>query len=263
VTSANTAADDYTYVSPAAPTVSGLNPDHGPTSGGTTVTITGTNLSGASAVAFGTTTLTTGFTVDSATQITVTAPSHTAGTVDVRVTVAGVTSANTGADDYEYVQYDLVVVKGDTVQGYTLSDLQGLSSVSGYGGFLNTFPSFKGPWSFTGVSVLSLLADVGGLPAGHNVKVTASDNYAKTFTYDQVKNNNFTMYDPTSDPANPTVIGPGDITGSLEMVVAYEQDGGPISDGGPLRLVFLSPVEGEQATDSVNWVKYVVKIEVL
>ena len=40
---------------PPAPTVTGLNPTSGPTAGGTPVTITGTNFTGATAVKFGTT----------------------------------------------------------------------------------------------------------------------------------------------------------------------------------------------------------------
>ncbi|MBP0644734.1 IPT/TIG domain-containing protein, partial [Mycobacterium tuberculosis] len=73
-TSATGAADQYTYV--AAPTVSSVNPTSGPGSGGTTVTITGTNFTGASAVAFGGTAA-AGFSVVSATSITATSPAGT------------------------------------------------------------------------------------------------------------------------------------------------------------------------------------------
>jgi hypothetical protein len=97
-TSANTAADDYTYF--ASPTVTGLNPSKGPTAGGTVVTITGTNLSGATEVKFGSTAA-TGLTPESGTQMKATAPAGT-GTVDVSVTTPGGTSANTPADDYTY-----------------------------------------------------------------------------------------------------------------------------------------------------------------
>ncbi len=50
-TSASGSADHFTYV--AAPTVTAVSPTAGPTSGGTAVTVTGTNLSGASSVTFG------------------------------------------------------------------------------------------------------------------------------------------------------------------------------------------------------------------
>ena len=102
-TSATSAADHYTYDAPTpAPTVTSLNPTHGPAAGGTSVTITGTNLTGATAVKFGSTNATS-FTVNSATQITATAPAGTAGsTVDVTVTTPGGTSATNAGDHYSY-----------------------------------------------------------------------------------------------------------------------------------------------------------------
>ena len=51
-TSATSPADQFTYV--AAPTVTRISPAAGPLAGGTTVTITGTDLAGATAVMFGT-----------------------------------------------------------------------------------------------------------------------------------------------------------------------------------------------------------------
>jgi uncharacterized repeat protein (TIGR03803 family) len=69
-----------------------VSPGSGPSAGGTQVTITGTNLTGATAVMFGATAA-AAFTVDSATQITATAPPHAAGGVDVTVTTPGGTSA--------------------------------------------------------------------------------------------------------------------------------------------------------------------------
>ena len=50
-TSATSAADEYTYI--PAPTVTKVSPTSGPAAGATTVTITGTNLTGASEVKFG------------------------------------------------------------------------------------------------------------------------------------------------------------------------------------------------------------------
>ena len=92
---------DSATIEPPAPTVTGINPTSGPTAGGTRVTITGTNLAGATAVKFGTTSAT--ITADTATSITATAPAGTAGTVDVTVTTAGGTSATGTADRYTYV----------------------------------------------------------------------------------------------------------------------------------------------------------------
>ncbi|NUK03949.1 IPT/TIG domain-containing protein [Streptomyces lunaelactis] len=79
----------YQYV--ALPVLTGVSPGEGPTAGGTTVTLTGTNLGDVSAVRFGTTAA--AFSVVSATQITATAPTGSAGAVQVTVISAGGTSA--------------------------------------------------------------------------------------------------------------------------------------------------------------------------
>jgi hypothetical protein len=88
-TSTQTAA--FTYVTASAPFISSLSPNQGPVSGGTTVTLTGTNLSGTTAVRFDGVAATS-FTVNSATQITVVTPPHAAGAAAVTVTTPGGTS---------------------------------------------------------------------------------------------------------------------------------------------------------------------------
>ena len=103
-TSATSTGDHYTYT--AAPTITGVSPSAGPLGGGTHVTITGTNLSGATAVTFGTANAT--ITADTATSITATAPAETAGTVDITVTTVGGTSAISTADHYTYTSGPVV-----------------------------------------------------------------------------------------------------------------------------------------------------------
>jgi hypothetical protein len=94
---------------PKPPTVTGVAPAGGPTTGGNTVTITGARLDGATAVKFGKTAATQ-LHVISSTELTVQAPAHDADTVDVRVTSAGGTSAAVTADHYTYAEPP--VVKG-------------------------------------------------------------------------------------------------------------------------------------------------------
>jgi hypothetical protein len=84
----------------ATPTVTSVTPNQGPTAGGTTVTITGTNFLSCGSVAFGDPPAQ--FIVNSATQLTAFAPPSSAGTVDVRVTNADGTSAPGSADLYFY-----------------------------------------------------------------------------------------------------------------------------------------------------------------
>ncbi len=97
-TSKPTAADRYAYTAPR-PAVTGMSPDSGSTAGGTTVSITGTGLAGATGVRFGAAAAV--ITADSSTQITVTSPPGQ-GTADVTVTTRVGTSKPTAADHYAY-----------------------------------------------------------------------------------------------------------------------------------------------------------------
>jgi hypothetical protein len=78
-----------------------VSPSSGSTSGGQAVTISGSNLDGATAVSFGGTPAAS-FTVVSPTQITATTLAHTAGTVDVQVTGPGGASPISAGDSYTY-----------------------------------------------------------------------------------------------------------------------------------------------------------------
>ncbi|MEI9901090.1 MAG: IPT/TIG domain-containing protein [Hyphomicrobium sp.] len=89
-----TGTNAYTYV--AAPTVTGVSPNIGPIAGGTPVTITGTNFTGATNVTFGGSAA-TGVTVVNDTTITAVTPAHSAGLVDVYVTTPDGTGTGTNA----------------------------------------------------------------------------------------------------------------------------------------------------------------------
>jgi hypothetical protein len=91
-------ADRYTYI--PAPKVKKLEPSSGPATGGTSVTITGTELTGATAVKFGSTNAIK-YTVSSSTTIVAEAPALAVGTVDVTVTTPGGTSEIVSADKYK------------------------------------------------------------------------------------------------------------------------------------------------------------------
>ena len=195
-TSATSAADQFTYV--PAPTVTGLSPTAGSPNGGTSVTITGTNLSGASAVTFGATPA-TALTVNSSTQITATSPAGSAGTVDVRVTTVGGTSATSAADQFTYSSADLsitvtdgvtVAIPGESVT-YTIT-----VSNAGPNAVLNatvkdTFPAILTPtWTSTtaggatstGGTGSGNINDTVNLPVGSSITYTASATVSKAAT---------------------------------------------------------------------------------
>ena len=100
-TSKPTAAGHYTYIAPR-PAVSGESPDGGSTAGGTTVSISGTGLAGATGVRFGA--AAAAITADSSTQVTVTSPPGT-GTVTITVTTPAGTSQTTAAGHYTYTTH--------------------------------------------------------------------------------------------------------------------------------------------------------------
>jgi trimeric autotransporter adhesin len=85
------------------PTVTSVAPSGGSTAGTNSVTVNGTNLTGATAVHFGATAGTAVVVNGGGTQLTVTAPARSAGVVDVTVTTPSATSATSGADQYTYV----------------------------------------------------------------------------------------------------------------------------------------------------------------
>lgn len=110
-----TLPNGFTYEAPASatgPSISKVSPANGPTTGGTSVTLTGTNFAGATAVSFGGTSA-TAFTVNSATSITATTPARDAGAVAVSVTTPDGTATSAGA--FTFVVYRTLTVK--TVAG--------------------------------------------------------------------------------------------------------------------------------------------------
>ena len=97
------------------PEVTLVSPPFGSVAGGTVVTITGKNFTNASEVKFGSTAAT--FTVDSDTEITVTAPkTERPGLVDIAVTSFAGTNPNTRFDDYSYLACVVPRIKNRTLK---------------------------------------------------------------------------------------------------------------------------------------------------
>ncbi len=92
------AAELYDPSGAAAPTIAGINPNRGPTTGAQSVTVTGTNLTGATVVIGGNAATVTG---TSAAAVTFTTPTHAAGVVNVTLTTAGGSATVNGG--YTYV----------------------------------------------------------------------------------------------------------------------------------------------------------------
>jgi hypothetical protein len=131
--------DSYTYI--AAPAVSGVSPSSGPSSGGQSVTISGSGFSqNTTVISFGSTDVTSGFTVNDDNHITVSAPTHVPGTVDVTVKTDGGTTAVNANDKYTFIPPQPAVASiaptSGTVAGGTLVTINGggFDGGSGAGG---------------------------------------------------------------------------------------------------------------------------------
>jgi hypothetical protein len=97
--SASSASDRFAYTV-STPTVTSVDPNAGPVDGGTSVTITGADFTGAAEVDFGG--IAAEFMVNSDSSITAVSPAASAGTVDVTVTTLGGTSAASANDQFTY-----------------------------------------------------------------------------------------------------------------------------------------------------------------
>lgn len=100
-TSSTSAADLFTYRTGSPPSVTATSPTSGAVGGGTQVVITGTGFTPTATVDFGTTAASS-VTVTSPTALTVVAPPHPPGTVDVTVTTGSGTSDLSTAGQFTF-----------------------------------------------------------------------------------------------------------------------------------------------------------------
>ena len=214
-TSTTGTGDEFTYI--PAPTVTKIEPSTGPAHGGTIVTITGTNLTGVSAVKFGTNAATR-FEFKSATEVKATSPGGT-GKVAVIVTTPGGTSASTASDEFIYVP-------APTVEKVTPDEgpIDGGTSVTISGTNLTGASVKFGSTAAVPVEVKSTQIKVNS-PAGSagtaNVTVTtiggvSKETAADDFTYDPIPT--ITKVEPhegpTSGGTEVTITGTGFTTGT-------------------------------------------------
>ncbi|MFG1926787.1 IPT/TIG domain-containing protein [Cryptosporangium sp. NPDC048952] len=143
----------FAYVAPGAPTVTNVSVPEGPSSGGTSVTLTGTNFDGVNQVTFNGVPG-TDLTVNSATNLTVTTPASTdAGPVAIAVT----SSAGTGVlpNGYTYKGPELTGISpangrvaGGTTVTLTGTQLKGALSVKVGGVAVTAFTTTDGTITF-------------------------------------------------------------------------------------------------------------------
>jgi hypothetical protein len=218
----NVANTLFTYITP--PTISLVSPAAGSTAGGTTVTISGTNFTGATAVTFGGAAAAT-FTVESPTQITTNTPAGTAGSASVLVTTPGGTNAANTL--FTYIR--------------PIIQISGKAQVIPNG---DTSPSLDDDTDFTGVSLLNIQAtrtftitnlgtaplNLTGSPIVQITGPTATDFAVTLQPASMVAPGNSTTFEITFDPRLPgprsaTVTIPSDASNASSFSFAITGEG--------------------------------------
>ena len=181
---AATLAGGFTY-NGTVPTVTSANPNNGPSTGGQSVTLTGTNFVSGAGVTFGGTAA-TGVNVTNSTTLTAATPAHAAGAVNVTITNPD-TQSGTLTNGYTYNSGPLVTQIAPSVgplAGGTAVTITGTNFVSGatvsIGGTAATGVTFVNSTTLTAVTPAHASTSA-------NVVVTNSDGQPGTlsagFTY--------------------------------------------------------------------------------
>lgn len=235
-TSSTSAADKYTYVTPPAPVVSAVSPSGGTAGGGTTVYVSGSHLSNATAVKFGgvaaamgsdpflTNPFQTTKNAGDSVIVVLAPPAAGPGTVHVTVTTAGGTSASTSADQYTYGSAPTptvsaigpvsgpigttVFVTGSGFLGATAVDFGSTPAIHSHAASTGTRPLTGG--GLTGFFVISddliqAIAPSNSVGVLHVTVVTpggtSSTSAADQFTYTASPTPAVTAIGPTAGPA--------------------------------------------------------------
>ena len=200
-TSPTVTADQFTFKS-APPAVTSVSPTSGPTSGGTTVTITGTGFTGTTKVLFGVVAATS-YTVVSDTKITAVSPAQAAATHNIYVTTLLGTSAAVPADDFTYVGKPALTAVSPT-SGPTTGGTTVTITGTGFTGTTKVLFGVVAATSYTVVSDTKITAVSPAQAAAiHNIYVTtllgtSAAVPADDFTY--VGKPALTAVSPTSGP---------------------------------------------------------------
>ena len=171
----------FTLATPTAPSVTGVTPISGLTSGGQSVTITGSNFTGATGVSFGGVAASS-FTINSDTKITAITPALGAGTVDVTVAIPNGSSATSTADQFQYV-----AVNGTApptvanAASATLASNQASASLSVLGASQYAANTLTYTWATTGTPPAPVTFSTNGNNSASNVTATFSQAGSYSF----------------------------------------------------------------------------------
>jgi len=157
-------------------------------------------------------------------------------------------------------EVDVDLINGETVQNLNFSFLSSLPQLTEFTSYQNRFENWRSPGIYVGVSLATLVEQVGGIDANDIVRVNATDGYSQYFAYYNLyPNASFTM-----------------LQGELILAYAYNNTTPTSWEDGP-RIAFL-PDDGGYSNDDANqtthpawfsgsagarWVSNVASIEIL
>ena len=230
-TSVASGGANFTY----APTVSSVSPGSG--ANGTGVTITGSGFAGASSVAFGS--ASTSFTRLSDTQISASAPTGPAGTVDVTVSNPLGTSATSSLDQFTY---PAVISSLSTQNGPTSGGTTVIISGSGFSSVPATGAISFGGTAATSYMILSdtTISAVAPSAAAGTVTVTVANAAGNSADGGGAQ---FTFQAPVVTTPSSVVTTPSSVVIATPPVTA------PVTLP---RVVRIGPVSARRSTLAVN-----------
>ena len=167
----------------------------------------------------------------------------------------GTTPVEDIPDEPEIPEFSITII-GLGGEQYVMSadDVANITVVEMDGGLKTSAGSIRAIGNYTAVPLSKVCDLVGGISSENSLRVTAADDYAMIFTWEELEGN-FITFDAATGDETPN-------EGGLIPALAFMYNGEPLDpNDGPIRLVVL----GEEGliTEGHFWIKQVVKIEIL
>jgi hypothetical protein len=151
-----------------------------------------------------------------------------------------------------------IIGADNTTVTLSAANLAAYPQTSGLGGKYKSANGIFDYGTYAGVSMTTLLNQVGGISGGQVLSVKAADGYVKNYTYAEVTGTGLTMY-------NPATVAPATPTAPVTMILAYHLNStstnlAGYSDGSYLTVSFVG--QDGYATIANMFARYVTEIRV-
>ncbi len=166
--------------------------------------------------------------------------------------------ANTGVDTQNPENETVLTLNyGGESHTFSFDQLLEIESITGYGSYRTSKPSFSGTGNWTGIPIITLVNYFDNIPENYSLEINSSDGESQVYNYDTV-NGYVDVYDP-ENVSNDEPLGKNNLT----MVVAYKFNGNYFNESkdGKLRIAFVG--EEGTITHAGLWWKFVDDIEII